>query len=435
MPVTVIVGAQWGDEGKGRVVDYFAVQADMVARFNGGDNAGHTVIAEGHKLALHLIPSGILYPHVTCLIGAGTVVNPVTLLREMEMLRELGLDVGPAHLKLAAGAHLVLPTHQALDGASETKRGYEAIGTTKRGIGPTYADKAQRVGLRAGQMREPNVFAEAVGALVDVHNERLVDLYGLKAQPVGQIVAQLHQAAEKLAPHLVNGTALVGEALAAGKHIVGEGAQGTLLDLNLGTYPFVTSSSPISGGVLTGLGIGPKEVSRVIGIAKAYTTRVGAGPFPTELKEALGERIREIGAEFGTTTGRPRRCGWLDAVILRYAAQVNGLTDFAVSKLDVLSGLPVLRLAVAYELDGERIEQFPAEWGAEALSRCRPIYEDLPSWQEDISHARRREELPAAAQAYIARIEELTGVPVTFISVGPEREAMIVPGRVEGMRL
>jgi len=426
MPVTVIVGAQWGDEGKGRVVDYFAAQADIVARFNGGDNAGHTVIAEGHKLALHLVPSGILYPGVTCLIGAGTVVNPLTLLREMETLHDLGLDVSPTHLKLAAGAHLVLPTHQALDGASETRRGYEAIGTTKRGIGPTYADKAQRVGLRAGQMREPNVFAEAVGALVDAHNERLVNLYGLQAQPAGQIVALLHQAAETLASHLVDGTALVGQALAEGKHVIGEGAQGTLLDLNLGTYPYVTSSSPISGGVLTGLGIGPKDVVRVIGIAKAYTTRVGAGPFPTELEDALGERIREVGHEYGTTTGRARRCGWLDAVILRYAAQVNGLTDFAVSKLDILSGLPTLRIAVAYELDGKRIERFPAEWGAEALERCRPIYEELPTWQEDISQARCREDLPVAAQAYIARIEELTGVPVSFISVGPEREAMIV---------
>ena len=427
MPVTVIVGAQWGDEGKGRVVDYFAAQADVVARYNGGDNAGHTIVAEGHKLALHLVPSGILYSHVTCLIGAGTVVNPLVLLREMQTLRDIGLDVSPAHLKLAAGAHLVLPTHQALDGASEIKRGYEAIGTTKRGIGPAYADKAQRVGVRAGQMREPNVFAEAVGALVEAHNERLVNLHGLQAQPVGRIVAQLHQAAEELAPHLVDGTALVGQALAEGKHVIGEGAQGTLLDLNLGTYPYVTSSSPISGGFLTGLGVGPKDVTRVIGIAKAYTTRVGAGPFPTELENALGERIRESGHEYGTTTGRPRRCGWLDAVILRYSAQVNGLTDIALSKLDILSGLPSLHVAVAYELDGECTERFPAEWGAEALNRCRPIYEELPSWKEDISHVRRREDLPQAAQAYIARVEELTGVPVTFVSVGPEREAMILP--------
>lgn len=427
MPVTIIIGTQWGDEGKGRVVDYFAAQADVVARFNGGDNAGHTIIAEGHTLALHLVPSGILYPQATCLIGAGTVVNPLVLLDEMQTLRDLGLDVGPEHLKLAAGAHLVLPTHRALDGASETGRGREAIGTTKRGIGPAYADRAQRVGLRAGQMRDPSAFSEAVGALVEVHNERLVRLYGLEAQPVTSIVAQLHDAAQKLAPHLVDGTALIGKALADGKNVLGEGAQGTLLDIGLGTYPFVTSSSPVSGGLLTGLGVGPKEVQRVVGVAKAYTTRVGAGPFPTELTGALGERLREVGHEFGVTTGRPRRCGWLDAVILRYAAQVNGLTEIALSKLDILSGLPTLHVAVAYELDGERIETFPAEWGADALARCRPIYEELPSWKEDISAVRRRAELPAAALAYIERVEALTGVPVTFVSVGPEREAMIVP--------
>ena len=427
MPITIIVGTQWGDEGKGRVVDYFAAQADVVARFNGGDNAGHTIVAEGHTLGLHLVPSGILYPHATCLIGAGTVVNPLVLLEEMRTLRDLGLDVGPAHLKLAAGAHLVLPTHRALDGASETHRGQQAIGTTKRGIGPTYADKARRVGLRAGQMRASDAFAAAVRTLVEAHNARLTRLYGLDAQPAGPIVAQLHDAARQLAPHLVDGTALIGAALAEGKRILGEGAQGTLLDIGLGTYPFVTSSSPVSGGMLTGLGVGPKAVERVVGVAKAYTTRVGEGPFPTELTGALGERIRQTGHEFGVTTGRPRRCGWLDTVILRYAAQVNGLTEIALSKLDILSGLPTLRIAVAYELDGERTETFPAEWGAAALARCRPIYEELPAWKEDIGHARRREDLPAAAQAYIARIEELTGVPITFVSVGPEREAMIKP--------
>lgn len=427
MPVTIIVGAQWGDEGKGRVVDYFAAQADVVARFNGGDNAGHTVIAEGHKLELHLVPSGILYPRATCLIGGGTVLNPLALLKEMQILRDIGLDVGPDHLKIAAGTHLVLPTHRSLDGASENNRGRKAIGTTKRGIGPTYADKARRVSLRAGQMRDPSTFAEAVGALVEAHNQRLTRLYGLEAQPVSEIVAQLHDAAQQLGPHLVDGTALVGKALAEGKHVLGEGAQGTLLDIGLGTYPFVTSSSPTSGGMLTGLGIGPKEVERVVGVAKAYTTRVGAGPFPTELTGDLGERIRQTGHEFGVTTGRPRRCGWLDAVILRYTAQVNGLTDIALSKLDILSGLPTLRIAVAYELDGERIERFPAEWGADALDRCRPIYEELPSWTEDIGHVREREDLPAAALAYIERVEVLTGVPVTFVSVGPEREAMIKP--------
>ncbi|MBN1872966.1 MAG: adenylosuccinate synthase [Anaerolineae bacterium] len=427
MSVTIIIGTQWGDEGKGRVVDYFAAKATLVARYNGGDNAGHTVVAEGRKLALHLVPSGILYPENTCLIGAGTVVNPLVLLSEMQTLRELGVDVSPRHLKLAAGAHLILPTHRELDGASEKSRGQQAIGTTKRGIGPTYADKARRAGLRAGTMRDLNVFAEAVGEMVEAHNARLTQLYGLDPVPVTPIVEQLHNAAQQLRPHLVDGTTLLGETLRAGHPILCEGAQGTLLDLNFGTYPYVTSSSPIAGGALVGLGFGPKDVTRVVGVAKAYTTRVGAGPFPTELNNEIGERIRQVGGEFGVTTGRPRRCGWLDAVILRYAAQVNGLTEIALTKVDVLSGQSTLKIAVAYELDGERVEHFPAEWGAEALTRSIPIYEELPGWEEDITGARTRADLPAKVQTYIARIEAIVGVPITFIGVGPEREAMILP--------
>jgi len=355
MPVTIVVGTQWGDEGKGRVVDYFAAQANLVARYNGGNNAGHTIVAEGHKLALHFIPSGILYPRACCLIGAGTVLNPPQLLKEMHELQEAGIDVGPEHLKIAAGTHIIMPTHRSLDGASETHRGQQAIGTTKRGIGPTYADKARRVGLRAGMMRDPDTFAERVQTLAKAHNLRLQQLYGLEPQLIGPITEEMRAAAEKLKPHLVDGTALLGETLAAEKEVLCEGAQGTLLDLTLGTYPYVTSSSPIAGGALTGLGFGPRNVERVIGVAKAYTTRVGAGPFPTELEDETGERIRQVGQEYGTTTGRPRRCGWLDAVILRYAAQVNGLTEIALTKLDVLSGLPTLKIAVAYEADGERI--------------------------------------------------------------------------------
>ncbi len=426
MPVTIVVGTQWGDEGKGRVVDYFAAQADLVARYNGGDNAGHTVVAEGHKLGLHLIPSGILYPHVTCLIGAGTVVNPLRLLEEIAALREVGIEISPARLKLAAGAHLILPTHRMLDGATESRRGKQALGTTRRGIGPTYADKARRVGLRAGQMRDPDTFAEAVRQLVEAHNIRLSQLYGLETVEVAPLVERLREAAVRLRPYLVDGSALVADALAAGRHVLCEGAQGTLLDLTFGTYPYVTSSSPIAGGALTGLGFGPKAVTRVVGVAKAYTTRVGAGPFPTELTDATGERLREIGHEYGVTTGRPRRCGWLDAVILRYAARVNGLTEIALTKIDVLSGLPSLRIAVAYEMDGERVEHFPAEWGLDFLARCRPVYEELPGWAEEIGAVRRRDALPSNAQAYITRIEELVGLPVTFIGVGPEREAMIV---------
>ncbi len=427
MPATIVIGAQWGDEGKGRVVDYFAAQADLVARFNGGDNAGHTVVAEGHELALHLIPSGILYPQARCLIGAGTVVNPLTLIQELDGLVASGIPAGPDRLKIAAAAHLILPTHRQLDGASEQQRGQQAIGTTKRGIGPTYADKARRVGVRAAALRDPESFAHAAEALITTHNHRLAKLYGLPPADTTALVAELRAAAQRLAPHVTDGTQLVHEALAAGQHLLCEGAQGILLDIDHGTYPYVTSSSPTSGGALSGLGFGPKEVARVVGVVKAYTTRVGTGPFPTELHDAVGERLRQIGHEFGTTTGRPRRCGWLDVVILRYAARLNGLTEIALTKLDVLSGMPELQIATAYELDGERVTHFPAEWGSEALERCCPQYETLPGWEEDISGVRHRQDLPGNARAYIARLEALVGVPVTFIGVGPEREAFILP--------
>jgi adenylosuccinate synthase len=431
MPVTIVVGTQWGDEGKGRVVDYFAAQADIVARYNGGDNAGHTVVAEGHELGLHLVPSGILHPDVVCLIGAGTVVNPLRLIEELDALAEIGIEVTPERLKIAAGAHLILPTHRELDGASETKRGEQAIGTTKRGIGPTYADKARRIGLRAGQMRDPATFAQAVRHLVEIHNERLIRLYGLDPRLVGPIVEGMRAAAERLAPYLVDGTAFLGDALAEGQDVLCEGAQGMLLDLTFGSYPYVTSSSPISGGALTGLGFGPKEVTRVVGVAKAYTTRVGGGPFPTELEDEVGEHLREVGHEFGVTTGRPRRCGWLDIPILRHAVQVNGLTEIALTKLDVLSGLDSLKIAVAYEGEGERYTRFPAEWGMDVLANTHPIYEELPGWEADIREVRERDALPTSARAYLERVEALIGAPITFVGVGPARDEMIlVPSKI-----
>jgi len=425
MPAVVVVGAQWGDEGKGRVVDWLAREAQLVARFNGGDNAGHTVVAQGHTLKLHLVPSGVLYPTLTCLIGAGVVVNPAQLVAEMDELAALGIDVGPSRLKLSAAAHIILPTHRALDGARDAARGRGAIGTTKRGIGPTYADKAARVNLRAGEMTNPEHFAERVAEAVRAHNRRLQEQYGMEPLSPEQAAADYCAYAQRLAPHLTDGSALVGEVLDAGEMVLCEAAQGLLLDLDHGTYPYVTSSSTVAGGALTGLGFGPRHVSRVIGIAKAYTTRVGAGPFPTELLDEVGDRIREVGGEYGTTTGRPRRCGWLDLVILRYAARINGLDEFALTKLDVLSGLERLKVAVAYERDGERTEHFPAEFGVEALAQWKPVYEELPGWAEDISGVRSRGDLPPAAREYVARIEEWVGVPVTFIGVGPEREQKI----------
>lgn len=425
MPAIILVGAQWGDEGKGRVVDWLAREIHLVARFNGGDNAGHTVVAQGHKLGLHLVPSGILHPHVVCLIGAGVVVNPQQLVAEMDRLAALGVDVSPTRLKLSAAAHIILPTHRALDGAREQARGGDAIGTTRRGIGPVYADKAARVNLRAGDMADPDVFAERVTEVVRAHNRRLQEEYGLSPLPPDEIAAEYRACARRLSSHLVDGSALVGEALAAGQTILCEGAQGLLLDLDHGTYPYVTSSSTVAGGALTGLGFGPRHVSRVIGVAKAYTTRVGAGPFPTEIFDEVGERIRQVGGEYGTTTGRPRRCGWLDLPILRYAARINGLDEFALTKLDVLSGLERIKVAVAYERAGVRTDYFPAEFGARALAEWQPVYKELPGWKEEISGVRSRAELPAAARDYIALIEEQVGVPVTFIGVGPEREQTI----------
>jgi len=426
MSAIVVVGTQWGDEGKGRVVDWLAREAQLVARFNGGDNAGHTVIAQGHTLKLHLVPSGILHPAITCLIGAGVVVNPEQLLAEMDELTALGVDVGPSRLKLSAAAHIILPTHRALDGAREVSRGGQAIGTTKRGIGPAYADKAARVSLRAGDLANPEHFAERVAETVRVHNRRLQERYDAEPLSPEQVAAEHCAYAQRLAPHLTDGSALVGEMLAAGETVLCEGAQGLLLDLDHGTYPYVTSSSTVAGSALTGLGFGPRYVSLVVGVVKAYTTRVGAGPFPTELLDEVGDRIREIGGEYGTTTGRPRRCGWLDLVILRYAARINGLDELALTKLDVLSGLERLKVAVAYERGGERTEYFPAEFGIESLAQWRPVYEELDGWAEDISEVRTRDGLPPAAREYVARIEERVGVPVTLIGVGPEREQAIV---------
>jgi adenylosuccinate synthase len=326
---------------------------------------------------------------------------------------------------LSAAAHLILPSHQALDGAREAARGEGAIGTTKRGIGPTYADKAARVNVRAGDMTDPQRFAERVAECVRDHNQRL-ERFGVETLSPAQVASDYKAYAERLSPYLVDGSAVVGEALEAGEMVLCEGAQGLLLDLDHGTYPYVTSSSPVSGGALTGLGFGPRYVSRVIGVTKAYTTRVGEGPFPSELLDETGDQIREVGNEFGTTTGRPRRCGWLDLVILRYAVRVNGLDELALIKLDVLSGLEQLKVAVAYERDGERIEHFPAEFGVDALAEWKPVYEELDGWTEEITAVRERANLPAAAQEYVARVEDLVGVPVTFIGVGPGREQAIV---------
>jgi adenylosuccinate synthase len=428
MAIIVILGAQWGDEGKGKITDMLAAEADVVARFGGGDNAGHTVTVGTERFALHLIPSGILYPRVTCLLGGGMVVNPKKLLAEMEGLAARGVDVSPNRLKLSDRAHLILPYHIALDGAAEIARGGQALGTTKRGIGPAYTDKASRSGIRAAEMLLPaQALADRIRGQVAAKNEILEKVYGQPPLDAEQVVEEYLAYAEQLRPHVVDVSAQISAAIRSRKRILAEGAQGTLLDLDHGSYPYVTSSYPTIGGVLIGLGVGPQYIERIVGVVKAYQTRVGGGPMPTELTGELGERLRGTGSqpwdEFGTTTGRPRRCGWLDGVTLKYAIRVNGLTDMAVSKLDVLSRFETIKVCVAYELDGERVASFPAH--QEALSRCQPVYETLPGWQVDITKISEFEDLPKAAQEYIAFLEELVGIPVALISVGPARHQTI----------
>jgi adenylosuccinate synthase len=427
MPLDIIVGAQWGDEGKGRITDLLATEADIVARYSGGDNAGHTVTVGGEIFKLHLMPSGIIHQGVTCLIGNGVVINPAILLQEMDALAARGVDVSPRRLKISRSAHLITPAHIALDKASESLRGEEAIGTTQRGIGPAYTDKTSRMGLRAGLLADPEGLADVMRQHIRVKNQVLQQIYGV--EPLDETAVAAHYAAyaQRLAPHLANGSVMLDEALRHGQAILAEGAQGTLLDLDHGTYPFVTSSWPTAGGALVGLGVGPKAVRRVIGVAKAFTSRVGGGPFPCEVEGDMALRLRGTGDkpwdEYGTTTGRPRRVGWLDLVMLRHAVRVNGLTEVALTKLDILSGLPEILIARAYEINGRRLEHFPAD--LETLARCHPIYERVDGWQDDITPARRLEDLPANARHYVAYIARAIDTPVTFISVGPGREQVV----------
>ena len=428
MAITVILGAQWGDEGKGKITDLLAAEADVVARFGGGDNAGHTVTVGTERFALHLIPSGILYPRVKCLLGGGMVINPKTLLAEMEALEARGVDVSPARLRLSGRAHLIMPYHVALDGASEAARGGAALGTTKRGIGPAYTDKAARTGIRVQELlHPPKDLAERIREQATVKNAILTKIYDQPALDVESVVEETLAYAQKLGPHVTDVSDEIANSLRSRKRILAEGAQGTLLDLDHGSYPYVTSSYPTIGGVMLGLGIGPQHIERVVGVVKAYQTRVGAGPMPTELTGDLGDRLRGSGAqpwdEFGTTTGRPRRCGWLDMVTLRYAVQVNGLTEIAITKLDILSRFDELQICTAYELDGEITETFPADLAV--LARCHPVYETLPGWGADITQARSFQDLPVSAQQYVSRIEELLGTPASCMSVGPGRDQTI----------
>jgi len=428
MALDIVLGTQWGDEGKGHITDLLAAQASIVARYSGGDNAGHTVAIGNETYKLHLIPSGIIHAGVTCLIGNGVVVNPAVMLREMDDLAARGIDVSPRQLLLSRKAHLITPAHIALDKAREVQRGDAAIGTTQRGIGPAYTDKANRTGLRADLLDREDDLATAVRAHLDHHNETLTQLYGQEPLDVEQNVAAFLGHARRLAPHLIDGELLIDEALRAGAPVLAEGAQGTLLDIDHGTYPFVTSSSPTAGGALTGLGVGPKHVGRVIGVAKAFTSRVGSGPFPTELEGEAAVRLRGTGAnpwdEYGTTTGRPRRVGWLDLVILHHAHRINSLTELVITKLDILSGMETVPVCVAYELEGKQIRHIPTDLAM--LARCKPVYQILPGWEEDIMGVTQLQDLPANAQQYVEFLAAETGIPVSHISVGPGREQFIV---------
>ena len=427
MPLDIIIGTQWGDEGKGRIVDLLSAQAGYVARFNGGDNAGHTVTVGSRQFKLHLIPSGIIHPHTVGILANGMVVNPSSLLSEMEMLQKGGTEVNPQRLRISYAAHLTTPIHRALDLAQETARGTGLLGTTGRGIGPTYTSKASREGLRMVDMLNPVEFSRKMQDHVEYYNSVLVKFYSGEPLDVRTIAREYTNLAHQLQPYICDTGALLHTALSAGKRVLAEGAQGTLLDIDHGSYPFISTSTAIAPGALTSLGCGIVPVDRVIGVTKTFQTRVNTGPFPTEVLGKTAERLRGTGKnpwdEFGTTTGRPRRVGWLDGVLLRYAMRVNGVTELAVTKLDILSGLPTLRLAVAYKQGEEIIRDLPL--GPGNLENFEPVYDELPGFDMDVTAVRQWDDLPEAARKYIRRLEEFCGVPVTRVSVGPEREQVV----------
>ena len=421
MPATIVIGAQWGDEGKGRVVDFFAEKADYVVRFQGGNNAGHTIVVGDEKLALSLIPSGILYPDCVPVIASGTVIDPQVLLAEMDMATDRGLD--PSSVKLSTNAHLIMPYHRKLDAAIERYLGKNQIGTTKKGIGPAYTDKYARFGIRVQDLFDEKIFREKVEAALVEKNKILPRVYNTLPMDADEIVAEYLEYAERLKPHVVDTSLLLWNAIQDGKNVLFEGAQGTLLDIDHGTYPFVTSSNATAGGAVVGTGVGPKVIDEVIGVTKAYISRVGTGPFPTELDDETGDTMIELGGEYGTVTGRRRRCGWLDLLALRYAVRVNSLTKIFLTKLDILSAFDTIKVATGYRSAEGDFTDFPAQQSV--LYHCEPIYTELSGWREDITGIREYDDLPRAAQTYIEYIQDSVGVPVGWVSVGPERSQLI----------
>ncbi len=431
MPGIAVVGTQWGDEGKGKVIDLLSDEMQMVVRFQGGNNAGHTIVCDGRTLKLHLIPSGILYSHIVPVIGNGVIINPAVLIEEMDNLREMDIDTD--RLRISYNAHIILPYHEALDGLAEEDRGAGSIGTTRRGIGPAYADKSARTGIRMQDMLDLDAFREKVRLAAEERNRIITGVYDADPLDAGEMAERYGRYAERLRPCLADTQLMVKQALREGQSVLFEGAQGLMLDIDHGTYPFVTSSNTVAGAVCTGAGVGPKDIDEVVGVTKAYVTRVGHGPFLTEQDNDIGNTMQEVGGEFGTTTGRRRRCGWFDLVILGYAVRLNTLTALAITKLDVLSEFDTLKVCVAYRLGEKTLQEFPQV--CSEFAACEPVYEELPGWKTDISGARRLEELPLQARDYLDFISSRAGVPIKLISVGPERQqTILVNGGDEPLR-
>jgi len=424
MANVVIVGAQWGDEGKGKVVDIYTEYADDIVRYQGGNNAGHTLVVGNEKVVLHLIPSGILHEGKRCIIGNGVVLDPEVFIKEIVKLKESGRLKDDSCLLLSESLHIIMPYHKRIDIAREAKSGDKKIGTTGRGIGPCYEDKIGRRGIRLMDLLNKEVFARKLKDFLVEKNFLLEKMLGEAPCDYDAIMAEYSGYAEVLSKYVADTSLIISKDLQNGKKVLFEGAQGTLLDVDHGTYPYVTSSSTCVGGVCTGSGIGPREINEIIGISKAYVTRVGSGPFPTELFDADGDQLRDAGGEFGSTTGRPRRCGWFDAMVLRYAVRVNGLTGIALTKLDVLSGFDRIKICTGYTLNGKVLESLPA--ALEAFENCQPVYEEMPGWKSDITGAKTFEELPANARAYVLRLQELSGCPIVLVSVGPRRDQTII---------
>jgi adenylosuccinate synthase len=429
MSSVVVVGSQWGDEGKGKITDFLSQQAEVVARYQGGNNAGHTIVFHGEKYKLHLIPSGIFFPEKICVIGNGMVVDPKALVQELAYLHEKGVSTD--NLRISNRAHVILPYHLKQDELEEERKGDNKIGTTKKGIGPAYMDKAARIGIRMADLLDKEEFYRQLKRNLEEKNHMFVKMYDSEALNLEEIFEEYFEVGQQIKKYVCDTSVVLNDAIDEGRRVLFEGAQGVMLDIDQGTYPFVTSSNPVAGGVTIGSGVGPTKIKHVVGVCKAYTSRVGEGAFPTELHDEIGHQIREVGREYGTTTGRPRRVGWFDSVVVRHARRVSGITDLSLNSIDVLTGLETVKICVAYKLNGEEIKEFPAS--LKQLSQCVPVYEELPGWTEDITGVKTLDELPVNARHYIERVSQLVGIPLSVFSVGPDRNQTNIVRNVYGI--